>query len=361
MSHPRPSSSVRLATYPPGYPDGWYPLGASADLGPGQVKYLECLDRQLVVYRSQDGESVHAMSAFCPHLGANLAGGCVKGERMQCPFHHWQLEPDGKVGHIPYSDKLPVRSQQETWPVREVHGQIFMFYKAGHRACSTDTPPYEIPGIPEIDDGRFVFRGHHDAKTVKMHLIEFAENSVDFAHFAPVHGKMFIPWTATTVPGIEIEHSADWEPDPEQSHIAYFRNKAVLRILGRIIERTRAFAKITFIGPGSVVTFRFEIPDVGEIVMYQTHLPLSPLELKVDFHWFADKKIPRLLVSYVIGNWVSQWANDIDIWENKVYLDKPTLAKGDGPIHRMRRWYRQFYSGEFDEAEGDDELASAAE
>jgi cholesterol 7-dehydrogenase len=351
---------MREATYPPGYPDGWYRLAASDALRPGDIKYVECLGRQLVVYRGQEGGSVHAMSAFCPHLGANLSKGCVKGEQLQCPFHRWQLRPDGKVGLIPYSDKLPARTQQETWPIREVYGQIFMFYRGdGHFSCSTDTPAYEIPAIPEVDDGRFVYRGRHDAKTVHMHLIEFAENSVDFAHFAPVHGKMFIPWTAITVPGIDIEHAADWEPDPEHSHIAYFKNKAVLHAFGRTLERTRASAMITFIGPGSVVTFRFQIPDVGEIVMFQTHLPINPMEQKVDFHWFADKSVPRLLVSYVVGNWVSQWANDIDIWENKVYLDKPTLAKGDGPIHRMRKWYRQFYVGR-GEHEADD-LSSAAE
>jgi len=335
---------MRQATYPSGYPDGWYRLAAGADLRAGQIEYMECLGRELVVYRSQDGASVHAMSAFCPHLGANLGGGCVKGEQIQCPFHRWQLRPDGKVGLIPYSDKLPARTRQETWPIRERYGQIFIYYRGGgHVACSTDAPPYEIPAIPEVDDGRFVFRGSHAARNVHMHLIEFAENSVDFAHFAPVHGKMFIPWTSITVPGIQIEHVADWEPDPNQSHIAYFKNKAVLHAFGRVLERTRAEAMITFIGPGSVVTFRFIIPDVGEIIMFQTHLPVGQMEQKVDFHWFADKTVPRVLVSYVVGNWVSQWANDIDIWENKVYLDKPTLAKGDGPIHRMRRWYRQFY------------------
>lgn len=344
MSQSRPSTAVRQATYPAGFPDGWYRLAASKDLEPGKIEYRECLGRQLVVYRSQDGRSVHAMSAFCPHLGANLAHGCVKGEQIECPFHQWQLRPDGKVGHVPYTNKLPVRTQQETWPIREKHGQVFIYYRGGgHKACALDEVPYEIPDIPEVEDGRFVHRGVHDAGTVKMHLIEFAENSVDFAHFAPVHGEMFIPWTAIKVPGIQIEHVADWEPDPEQPHIAYFKNDAVLHILGRKVDKTKAKAMITFIGPGSVVTFRFKIPDVGEIVMYQTHLPLSEMEQKVDFTWYADKSIPRMLVSYVVGNWVSQWANDIDIWENKVYLDKPALVKGDGPVHRMRRWYRQFY------------------
>ncbi len=194
-----------------------------------------------------------------------------------------------------------------------------------------------------MEDGRFVYRGDHDGGRVHMHLVEFAENSVDFAHFAAIHGQMMLPWTGIRIPGVEIEHDAEWKLDPDRPHVAYFLDRAVLRVFGRKIERTRANAVIDFIGPGGVVLFRFSIPDVGEIVMFQTHLPLTPLEQQVDFHWLADVKIPRLLVSYVIGNWVSQWRQDIDIWENKIYLNRPTLAKGDGPLHRMRRWYKQFY------------------
>jgi cholesterol 7-desaturase len=92
-----------------------------------------------------------------------------------------------------------------------------------------------------------------------------------------------------------------------------------------------------------VVTFRFTIPDVGEILMFQTHLPIAPMMQKVNFHWFAEPRIPRLLVSYVVGNWVSQWRNDLAIWENKIHRPKPLLVQEDGPIHRLRRWFAQFY------------------
>ncbi|MCA9636793.1 MAG: Rieske 2Fe-2S domain-containing protein [Myxococcales bacterium] len=340
----RPTEAVREATYPPPYPDGWYRVSAADQLAPGELRYLECLGKQFVLYRSEDGKSVHAMSAFCPHLGANLQGGCVKGQQVECPFHRWRLAADGRVAHIPYSDRVPHRVRQETWPIRERYGQIFIYHRGGGHVSSADeAPPYEIPAIPEVDAGTMVYRGRHDAGTVRMHLIEFAENSVDFAHFAPIHSEMMIPWTRFKVPFVGVRHDAAWEPDPEHPHLAYFHNKAMVEILGRPIERSRANATITFIGPGSVVTFRFSIPDVGEIVMFQTHLPVAPLEQKVDFHWFADRKIPRLLVSYVVGNWVSQWANDIEIWESKIYMNKPALAKGDGPVHRMRKWFRGFY------------------
>merc|ERR1712228_763167 len=60
-------------------------------------------------------------------------------------------------------------------------------------------------------------------------------------------------------------------------------------------------------------------------------------------HWYASNKLPRLLVWYVVGNWISQWTNDIAIWENKILLKKPCLVKGDGPIFKVRRWWSQFY------------------
>ncbi len=134
------------------------------------------------------------------------------------------------------------------------------------------------------------------------------------------------------VPGIAIRHEAAWELDidPERKHLAYFRNHAILKVFGRFVQRTRASALITFYGPAGVVTFRFTIPDLGEIVMFQTHLPLGPLEQKVDFHWFAAAKIPRMLVSYVIGNWVSQWQNDVAIWENKIHRPRPVLVQETG-------------------------------
>ena len=45
----------------------------------------------------------------------------------------------------------------------------------------------------------------------------------------------------------------------------------------------------------------------------------------------------------MIGNWVSQWRNDVHIWENKIHRDRPMLVQEDGPILRLRRWFSQFY------------------
>jgi putative sterol carrier protein len=41
--------------------------------------------------------------------------------------------------------------------------------------------------------------------------------------------------------------------------------------------------------------------------------------------------------------YVEDFAKDFPIWENKRYLVRPTLAKGDGPVGVYRRWCTQFY------------------
>ena len=34
---------------------------------------------------------------------------------------------------------------------------------------------------------------------------------------------------------------------------------------------------------------------------------------------------------------------DVDIWHNKFRVDNPLLCDGDGPLHKLREWYDQFY------------------
>ena len=34
---------------------------------------------------------------------------------------------------------------------------------------------------------------------------------------------------------------------------------------------------------------------------------------------------------------------DIPIWENKIYRERPVLCDGDGPIAEFRKWAQNFY------------------
>ncbi|MYE06844.1 MAG: Rieske 2Fe-2S domain-containing protein [Chloroflexi bacterium] len=346
----KPSSLLearRAESYPYPYPTGWYRLASIDSLRRGEIRYLECLGKQFVLWRERESGEVHLMDAFCPHLGANLARGRVRGDCIECPFHQWQFAGDGSVAHIPYSERPPARVLASTYPLSDVHGDLFLFHRSeGSQDVRDGPPPYEVPRLPEVDSGRFVPRGRHSAGRVGMHIIEIAENAVDTAHFQPLHGRFRVPWTQIPIPGVEIVHTAEWMLDAEYPWVMHFDDSVILRAFGRRIGRTESKARVSYYGPGSLLVFRFDLEGWGEIVMYQTFLPISPLEQQVDFRWFADRTIPRLLVWYVIGNWMSQFPQDIEIWENKVHEPQPKLCRDDGPVYEMRRWYQQFLPNE---------------
>jgi cholesterol 7-desaturase len=326
----------REATYPEPYPTGWYVVARSRalDRAARRSKPLsaELLGRRVVLFRDARGQA-RALDGYCPHLGADLGGGAVCEGRLECPFHRWQFHGDGSLAEVPYLSegrKLPT-IRAGAHPLWEQDGTLFLWH-------GSEAPDYALPPMPT----QMAHRGDHDAGVVRMHLQEFAENSVDFQHFGPVHGQMRLPWLGWPIPGVTIRHRAGWEPDDARPWVARFHDHAMLRFRGRDLPKTAASATITFHGPGSVVHFQFDLPDVGSIAMIQSHTPIAPLAQRVRFRWFADRAVPRILVSYVIGNWISQWRQDISIWENKIFRERPQLVRDDGPVHALRKWYLQF-------------------
>ncbi len=349
----------RAATYPHPYPSGWYRLTNSESVQRGQVRYIECLGKQFVLWREQHGGAIRLMDAFCPHLGANLARGRVRGDCIECPFHLWQFSGEGNVERVPYSQHPPAGAPAKTYRLEEVHGQLFLYHQAGRSSDDPEgLPPYQVPRIPEVDDGSFVWRGHRNVGRVKMHIIEIAENAVDTAHFQALHGQFRLPWTQIPVPKIEIIHGAKWTLDEESPWLMHFDDDVILRIFGRQFDWTRAQVRVSYYGPGSLLLFRFSLPGRGEIAMYKTFLPVGPMEQQVDYRWFADRRMPRWLVWYVIGNWASQLPQDVAIWQDKTYATRPVLCRDDGPVHQMRRWYRQFLPDDASSPPADDDRSN---
>lgn len=325
---------VRASEYPHPYPEGWYALARSTEVGSEPLR-VDALGRSFVVFRGESGQP-HVLDSTCPHQGADLSLGRVRGECIECPFHRWTFDGDGQVTHIPYNDSLKKTLRTRAWHVDESYGFVSVY------SADADAERHSLPRFDAIDAGELVWRGDYDAGMVRMHIVEFAENSVDFQHFAPLHGEMFVPWTGIRVPGVEVRHEASWELDGRESHVAWFKNHARLELLGREVKGADAKAAICIAGPGGIVSFHFDVPRMGKIVLFQTHTPEAPLEQRVRFRWYAEPGIPRVLVEYVVGSWVTQWRQDVAIWETKRYQKRPMLVKGDGPVHLMRRWYSRF-------------------
>jgi isorenieratene synthase len=81
---------------------GWFALDAARRIG-RRPRAFRVDGRDLVAWRTADGRALVAPDA-CPHMGAALAGACVRGDRLVCPWHGLELGPGG---HGPWRP-LPV-------------------------------------------------------------------------------------------------------------------------------------------------------------------------------------------------------------------------------------------------------------
>jgi len=328
-------AEFRLKSYP--YTDtvvnSWFRLCNSSELPEGKCIYVQAQGNHYALFRGEDSV-VRCIDAYCVHMGANIAiGGKVVGNCVECPFHKWQFDGSGTCTHIPYQEKIPPQTGMRAYHVCEYYGLILVWHShaplpsedklkaLGETAATYSTPPeYYPPHLEKLDMGDMVHRGQREM-TINMHIREFAENSTDYAHFDPLHGRLSIPFMPHSMPFVTVNHIPGWKAgleEKKEKHICWFYDTADLNIFGVHQPLTKADAVITFVGPGGVVFFSFDTP-LGSILLLQTHTPETPMRLRTSFTWYASAKMPRMLVWYIVGNWIAQWQNDIFVWENKLF------------------------------------------
>jgi nitrite reductase/ring-hydroxylating ferredoxin subunit len=306
-------------TLPP-YPSGWYAVGLSSDLAQCAVVTRPFMGEDLVVYRTRSG-AVRAVAPHCPHLGAHLGhGGRVDGELLVCPFHHFAYDVDGACVRTGYGTKPPAKARLAQRPLRETNGLLLVWHGDGR-------PPW---GVPELIDAgwtrlrcrRFVLRDHPQETT---------ENSVDFGHFAIVHGYRNVRMLRDAIADGPYLSTA-------------FAAEQPLPLAGRTLEfefETQVF------GLGySLVNVRVRRPRV-EARLWVLPTPIDEhrltLRLAASIRGRAGRGVDDLLTGLILRGLTHGARQDFPIWEHKRYLERPALAAGDGPIGLYRRWARQFY------------------
>src|SRR5688572_23747896 len=101
----------------PRQPASWYLFDHVRRLRRGPLA-REFLGRRLVAYRTEQGRYV-VLDGECAHMGADLGRGRVVGERILCPFHHWEYGPDGRCARIPSQRGVPASACVASYPCVE--------------------------------------------------------------------------------------------------------------------------------------------------------------------------------------------------------------------------------------------------
>ena len=81
-------------------------LGVSRGL---KLEQLKINGKKHVLFKTGDGK-ISVVDAVCPHRGANLCKGRVKGNNIQCPYHGWEFDSDGKLVKVPSTNNIMCKS-----------------------------------------------------------------------------------------------------------------------------------------------------------------------------------------------------------------------------------------------------------
>jgi phenylpropionate dioxygenase-like ring-hydroxylating dioxygenase large terminal subunit len=302
-----------------GYPKGWFVVCFSADLPAGGVRPLHYFGRHMVAFRGDDG-AARVIDAHCPHLGAHLGyGGKVVGGCVQCPFHAWEFDGSGQCTRVPYATKIPPRAQVGAWTTRELNGVVLV-----HHDIAGGAPDFEIPAIPEHGSSDWLpwSTGIYHIKT---HPREIVDNLADRAHFPEVH--------RTEIDDFSFEVDG---------------HRATQKVKGRAFfpGGVDPFSSTTtYHGPAYFV---MRMDGLLKNYMLLAHTPIDEhsldLRIAVMLKVVGDRSKTEGYMGRYMQNLRSGFEDDLRIWERKVYREPALLVEGDGPIGRLRRWYRQFYA-----------------
>jgi phenylpropionate dioxygenase-like ring-hydroxylating dioxygenase large terminal subunit len=101
-----------------------YPLAFERDLvKPKQVVFN---NQKLVLWK---GKNVTCMPDKCTHRAAELSKGCVRNNKIECPYHGWTFNETGRCTHVPQlikGRKQPKSCDMTTFPVSVYDGIVWM-------------------------------------------------------------------------------------------------------------------------------------------------------------------------------------------------------------------------------------------
>jgi len=339
---PRDDAARGEAARLPPFPKGWYAVGFSNEVRPGQVVTRKLAGKEIVLFRTERG-AIAGVDPVCPHLGAHLGvGGTVEGETLRCPFHAFRFGVDGMCVATGYGTKAP-KVSAKTWSVVERHGVILAW-----SGPSGAAPCFEIP---ELDMTEFADQDVHTYR-LRGHPQDTTENSVDTGHLSVVHGYQ----------SVETLREVDVNGAYLYARYAFHRPAG---LLGGAFGGVRAefdvhvhglgysFVEVTTPATGLVFrNFVFATP-VGDMELeLRLSSALRYLRDTRDLHpalaMVSRVAAPRRALERAIRNRAfAAYRNDVEqdfmIWKHKEYVPRPALAAGDGPVMRYRRWAEQFY------------------
>jgi phenylpropionate dioxygenase-like ring-hydroxylating dioxygenase large terminal subunit len=159
----------------------WQPVARVGDLAAGPRRAV-LLGEPLTIFLTEAGEPA-VLADRCPHRGASLSLGQVRGEGIRCPYHGWEWEGVGgrctRIPSLPDQRQIPPEARVAAYPARAQWGLVWTVL---------DEPLGDLPSTPWLEEGDWQI-GHGEPFELPVSFGVMIENFRDVAHFAFVHER----------------------------------------------------------------------------------------------------------------------------------------------------------------------------
>ncbi|MCZ2817140.1 Rieske 2Fe-2S domain-containing protein [Modestobacter sp. VKM Ac-2984] len=138
---------------------GWFPVARSSEVGTTPLQ-VGAGGQAYVVLRTRPGAEVTALSARCPHRLVPLTTATVVDGRVQCSYHGWQFNAEGRCVEIPSLGPVgtppPRADLSAPWAVEERDGWVWLApdptpTTRPPRTNGTAPSPEPVPDLPPPD------------------------------------------------------------------------------------------------------------------------------------------------------------------------------------------------------------------
>jgi nitrite reductase/ring-hydroxylating ferredoxin subunit len=167
-----------------GLPKHWFPILRSSELAGAPVR-IKRFGELLAVWRDSAGRP-NVVQDRCPHRGASLSLGTIRGDALSCSYHGWTFDRAGTCVEIPFGDgqdDKPAatmrRATLKAYPAEDRAGYIWAFYGPPAEVTPLTVVPYEL------EDPRWsLFRQEYVWDTNWLNILD---NILDPVHALFVH------------------------------------------------------------------------------------------------------------------------------------------------------------------------------
>ena len=221
-------------------PSGWYVIAASSELKPQKPLGIERFQKNLVLWRNKDGKAI-AMLDLCPHRSAKLSIGQIKQDCIECPFHGFSFDYEGRCNLVPEIKKAAPNLTVQTFELVEKHGFIWLWHPS-------EPKTNVLPWFEALDQGKWSFS--QQATNWPTHISRCIENQLDYAHLPFVHRNTIGGNTDVTKPvKFELEdNSIKFYPESEKKGSGFiefrFPNIWMLTIVPGKFAQMMAFVPV---------------------------------------------------------------------------------------------------------------------